>query len=151
MSSSNGVDAWNSTCANGQSKCFCCLRKSIQFRSTTSLISKKKTGTATPQAWANVVKNMYPNYNGSYPKMQIYHGGADTTLRPQNYYETVKTWAGVFGYNYDSPASKQTNSPSNGYTRTTWGPSLQGIFNPNVGHSVPIMGNEDMKFFGFSS
>jgi acetylxylan esterase len=61
------VDAWNSTCAQG---------KSI----------------ATPEAWANVVKNMYPSYTGARPKMQVYHGSADTTLLPQNYQETMKQW-----------------------------------------------------------
>jgi acetylxylan esterase len=67
VSSSSQVDAWNSTCANGQS-------------------------ITTPQRWAQVVKDMYPGYNGSRPKMQVYHGSADTTLRPQNYQETMKQW-----------------------------------------------------------
>ena len=82
--------------------------------------------------------------------MQIYHGSADTTLYPQNYYETCKQWAGVFGYNYDSPASTQANSPLAGYTRTTWGPNVQGIYAQGVGHTVPIQGTEDMKWFGFA-
>lgn len=126
VSSSGGVDAWNSSCANGQV-------------------------VDTPQVWANVVFNMDPGYNGTRPKMQIYHGSADTTLYPQNYQETCKEWAGVFGYNYNSPASTQSNSPLSGYTRTTWGPKLQGIYAQGVGHTVPIQGSEDMKFFGFSS
>ncbi|OAL50274.1 alpha/beta-hydrolase [Pyrenochaeta sp. DS3sAY3a] len=125
MSSSGGIAAWNNTCANGQS-------------------------TATPQAWANVVFNMYPGYNGTRPKMQIYHGSADGTIRPQNYYETVKQWAGVFGYNYDKPESTKSNDPQSGYTRTTFGPLLEGIFAQGVGHSVSIRGADDMKFFGFA-
>jgi acetylxylan esterase len=67
VSQAGGVDAWNNTCANGQS-------------------------TATPQAWANVVFGMYPGYNGSRPAMQVYHGSADSTLKPQNYQETMKQW-----------------------------------------------------------
>jgi hypothetical protein len=70
-SAANGVAAWNSTCAQGNS-------------------------IATPQAWANVVKNMYPGYTGARPKMQVYHGSADTTLRPQNYQETMKQWVGLY-------------------------------------------------------
>lgn len=125
MSSSGGIAAWNNTCANGQS-------------------------IATPQAWANVVFNMYPGYNGSRPKMQIYHGSSDATLRPQNYQETMKQWAGVFGYNYDKPESTKSNDPQSGYTRTTYGPLLQGIYAQGVGHSVSIRGADDMKFFGFT-
>lgn len=125
VSSSGGVDAWNSTCANGQS-------------------------TATPAAWAAVAKNMYPGYTGSRPRMQVYHGSTDSTLRPQNYQETMKQWAGVFGYNYDQPESTKANDPQSGYTRTIYGPNVQGIYAQGVGHTVPIRGADDMKFFGFA-
>ncbi|EKG15081.1 Esterase PHB depolymerase [Macrophomina phaseolina MS6] len=125
VSASGGVDAWNSTCSQG---------KSI----------------ATPEQWANVVKAMDPGYTGARPKMQIYHGSADTTLLPQNYQETTKQWAGVFGYDYSKPQSTQSNSPLSGYTRTTWGPNVQGIYAQGVGHTVPIQGSEDMKWFGFA-
>jgi hypothetical protein len=70
VSTSGGIAAWNSTCANGQA-------------------------TATPQAWANVVFNMYPGYNGTRPRMQVYHGSTDGTLRPQNYQETMKQWVSI--------------------------------------------------------
>jgi acetylxylan esterase len=52
------VAGWNSTCSNGQS-------------------------ITTQAAWAQVALNMYPGYTGSRPKMQIWHGSADTTLYPQ--------------------------------------------------------------------
>jgi acetylxylan esterase len=98
-SSSNQVDAWNSSCAQGH------------------IIS-------TPAVWAGIAKNMYPGYSGSRPRMQIYHGSADTALYPQNYYETCKQWAGVFGYNYDSPVSMLPSTPSPNYQTTNWGPNL---------------------------
>ncbi|KAF2835947.1 carbohydrate esterase family 1 protein [Patellaria atrata CBS 101060] len=123
-STSGGVAAWNSSSANGQIN-------------------------STPAIWGGMVRSMYPGYEGERPKMQIYHGTADSTLRTQNYYETCKQWADVFGYDYNAPATKTSNSPLSGYTRTTWGDKLQGILANNVGHSVPIQGNEDMKFFGF--
>lgn len=65
LSSSGGVDQWNSSCASGQVS-------------------------ATPEAWGNVARNMYPGYNGTRPRMQIWHGSADTTLNPQNYKEEIK-------------------------------------------------------------
>ncbi|ORY10114.1 PHB depolymerase family esterase [Clohesyomyces aquaticus] len=125
VSASGGVDAWNSTCAQGNS-------------------------IATPAAWANVVKNMYSGYTGARPKMQIYHGTADTTLLPNNYNETIKEWAGVFGYDYTKPATTEDNKPLTNYHRYTFGPQLQGIYAVGVGHTVPIQGAEDMKYFGFS-
>lgn len=125
QSTSNGIAAWNSTCANGQS-------------------------IATPQKWAQVVFDMYPGYNGTRPRMQIYHGANDGTLRPQNYYETMKQWAGVFGYNYDRPAQTRQNDPQNGWTRTMWGERVEGVFAQGVGHSVNVRGADDMRFFGFA-
>ncbi|KAF3396037.1 Acetylxylan esterase A [Penicillium rolfsii] len=124
-SSSNQVDAWNSSCAQGQ------------------VIS-------TPAVWGGIAKNMYAGYSGSRPRMQIYHGSVDTTLYPQNYYETCKQWAGVFGYNYDSPQSTLANTPDANYQTTNWGPNLQGIYATGVGHTVPIHGAKDMEWFGFS-
>ena len=62
VSSFNGVAAWNSTCSEGLT-------------------------VDTQQQWANVVHNMFPGYTGAYPKMQEYHGTADTTLFPENLQE----------------------------------------------------------------
>jgi acetylxylan esterase len=90
---------------------------------------------------------MYPGYTGARPRFQVYHGSIDTTLRPQNYQETVKEWTGVFGYDATKPAKSQNNFPLNGYKTDTWGVStanplgtVQGIYAQNVGHTVPIQG-----------
>ncbi|KAF7292074.1 Carbohydrate esterase family 1 and carbohydrate-binding module family 1 protein [Mycena indigotica] len=125
VSSSGGVDAWNSTCAQGQS-------------------------TATSAQWASVVRNMYPGYTGSYPAIQEYHGTADTTLLPPNLAEEVKEWAGIFGYNAAAPTQVLQNNPANSYTKSIYGPNLQGISGAGVGHTVPVMVPEDLKWFGIT-
>ncbi|KAI8720021.1 Carboxylic ester hydrolase [Fusarium sp. LHS14.1] len=119
----NSVNGWNSDCAQGR------VNKS-------------------PADWAQMVKDAYPGYNGARPKMQIYHGGADNILLSPNYQETIDQWAGVFGYNSVSPQSSSNNVPQAGYKTDTFGPKLVGIFAQNVGHSVPVRGADDMKFFG---
>ncbi|KAB8220000.1 putative acetylxylan esterase A [Aspergillus novoparasiticus] len=126
LSTADQPDAWNSTCAQGQS-------------------------ITTPEHWASIAEAMYPGYSGSRPKMQIYHGSVDTTLYPQNYEETCKQWAGVFGYDYDAPKSTESNTPEANWSRTTWGPNLQGILAGGVGHNIQIHGDEDMKWFGFTN
>ena len=126
VSASDQVDAWNSSCSQG------------------NVIT-------TPEHWANIAEDMYPGYTGSRPKMQIYHGSEDATLLPQNYYETCKQWAGVFGYNYDLPQQVLPNTPESNYETTIWGPDVQGIFATGVGHTVPIHGDGDMEWFGFVS
>ncbi|KAL4790420.1 Acetylxylan esterase A [Aspergillus venezuelensis] len=125
-SEANGEDWWNSTCSQGQS-------------------------IATPELWAQIAEDMYPGYTGDRPKMQIYHGSEDATLYPQNYYETCKQWAGVFGYDYDSPQEVQNDTPVTNWDKTIWGPNVEGILANGVGHNIQIQGEEDLKWFGFMS
>ena len=92
---------------------------------------------------------MYPSYNGSRPRLQIYHGSADDTLYPSNFNETIKQWCGVFGFDHAKPDSTKQNTPQAGYTTYTWGEEqLVGIYAAGVGHNVPIRGDDDMKFLG---
>lgn len=60
-----GASAWNSQCSQGQ------------------LI---KTG----QAWGDQVRAGYPGYTGTRPRLQLWHGTADTTLYYQNLVEANK-------------------------------------------------------------
>ncbi|KAL9111878.1 MAG: hypothetical protein Q9227_003728 [Pyrenula ochraceoflavens] len=118
------VDGWNNTCSSGQV-------------------------IASQQYWASTVEAMYPGYTGARPKMQIYHGTADTTLYPQNYNETIKEWTGVFGYSL-TPASTKANFPLQNWYTYNYGPSVQGVYAVGVGHTPPIQGAQDMAWFGFT-
>jgi acetylxylan esterase len=122
VSASNQIDAWNASCAQGH------------------VID-------TQQQWANVVHFMYPEYSGYRPRMQIYHGSSDTALFPQNYNETIKQWTAIFGYSLQ-PQQVIPNTPQQRYTTEIYGPNVQGIYAQGVGHTVPIQGNQDMKWFG---
>lgn len=93
---------------------------------------------------------MYPGYTGPRPKMQIYHGSADNVLYPPNYNETIKQWTGVFGVSL-TPTETVANLPLSGYTKYKFGPNVQGIYADGVGHTVPVMGDEDMRWFGITS
>ena len=42
----------------------------------------------------------------------------------------------------------QSNTPQGRYTTYTWGDKLVGVYAQGVGHSVPMRGADDMKFFG---
>ena len=80
--------------------------------------------------------------------MQIYHGGGDKTLFPQNYNETIKQWSSVFGYDYARPVSTKPDVPSGGYVTMQWGPNLVGSYSQAQGHNVPMFGTKDMEWFG---
>jgi acetylxylan esterase len=122
VSSSGGVDQWNNACSGG-------------------------TFTNTAAAWAKIAEDMYPGYNGTRPKMQIWHGSADTTLAPQNYQEEIKQWTGVFGMSQTATSSK-ANTPESQYTTSDYGPMVEGIYATGVGHSVPSHLKVSEAWFG---
>jgi acetylxylan esterase len=61
---------WNSACANGN-------------------IIK------TPQQWGDLARAADPGYRGPRPRMQLWHGTADTILYYPNFWEEVKQWTNV--------------------------------------------------------
>ncbi|KAL1634817.1 hypothetical protein SLS58_010500, partial [Diplodia intermedia] len=78
-----------------------------------------------------------PAYAAPRPRMRVYHGGADATLKPQLYAESMKQWAALWGYAYDDPPLQLENSPAPGYFTTVWGPGVQGVYADGVGYTVP--------------
>lgn len=121
---------WNSTCANGQ------------------LIR-------TPQEWGNLVRNAYPGYSGARPRMQVWHGTEDTTLRFPNFGEEIKQWTNVLGV---SQTPSFTDTPQTNWTRTRYGGTgigapVEAIRLQGVGHNVPLAGQAAMviQFFGLDS
>jgi poly(hydroxyalkanoate) depolymerase family esterase len=123
-------NTWNSQCANGQV-------------------------VRTPQEWGTLVRNAFPGYTGARPRMQIWHGTGDTTLRYPNFTEQVKQWTNVHGLS-QTPSS--TDSPQSGWTRTRYGGTgttapVEAISLGGVGHNVPTSGMAAMviAFFGLNT
>jgi poly(hydroxyalkanoate) depolymerase family esterase len=118
---------WNSACANGQ-------------------VSK------TAAQWGDAVRNSYPGYSGPRPRMQLWHGTADTTLNYNNFGEEIKQWTNVLGV---SQTPVQTDTPQSGWTRTRYGNNsahapVEAISVAGVGHSLPLSGQAKLAitFFG---
>lgn len=61
----------------------------------------------TAQQWGDRVRAMDPGYSGHRPRVQLFHGDADTTIAPKNMAEAIKEWTNVLGLSTD-PASTQT-------------------------------------------
>ncbi|KAJ3551134.1 hypothetical protein NM688_g4904 [Phlebia brevispora] len=120
-----GPNAWNTQCALGE------------------LI-------LTPQQWGDLVRSGYPGFTGTRPKVQFWHGTADTTLYPQNFWEEIKQWTNVFGVS-QTPSSNLTNDPLPGYSRASFGPDVQGILAQGVGHTVPVREGDVLDWFSLSN
>ncbi|KIY73782.1 carbohydrate esterase family 1 protein [Cylindrobasidium torrendii FP15055 ss-10] len=119
-----GSSMWNSQCSQGQSI---------------------KTG----QQWGDLVRSGYPGYTGSRPKMQLWHGTADTTLYTQNFYEEVKQWTNVFNVSETATATTQ-NWPISGWTKSDYGPNVQAILANGVTHNIPIQATQVIEWLGLN-
>jgi poly(hydroxyalkanoate) depolymerase family esterase len=112
------VDGWNSACANGQVS-------------------------MTPQAWGDLVRNTAdPGYAGPRPRMQLWHGTADTTLNYNNFGEEIKQWTDVLGVS-QTPSSTDTPVPS--WTRTRYNngsgtTEVEAYSIAGAGHVLPESG-----------
>ena len=63
---------WNSECANGRI-------------------------TKSPKEWGDLARGAFPGYRGPRPRMQVWHGTADTILFYPNFSEQVEQWTDVLG------------------------------------------------------
>jgi acetylxylan esterase len=121
---------WNSQCANGQ-----IIR--------------------TPQQWGDAVRAAFPGYTGARPRMQLWHGTADDTLRYPNFGEEIKQWTNVLGV---SQTPTVTDSPQSGWTRTRYGgsgnqASVEAISILNGPHNILMSGMaaRAITFFGLDT
>ncbi|KFZ16263.1 hypothetical protein V502_05194 [Pseudogymnoascus sp. VKM F-4520 (FW-2644)] len=99
------------------------------------------------QEWGDQVRSYYPGFTGSYPKMLIWHGTADTTLAYPNYAEALKQWSNVLGV---SETATNENTPDAGYTQSVYGTTLVGYSGQGVGHTVPVHEAVDLAWFGIA-
>ncbi|MGW5666611.1 extracellular catalytic domain type 1 short-chain-length polyhydroxyalkanoate depolymerase [Micromonospora sp. NPDC003776] len=123
FATTNGSE-WNSDCANG-------------------LVVK------TAQQWGDLVRGAYPGYTGRRPRMQLWHGTNDETLRYPNFTEEIKQWTNVNGLS-QTPTHTDTQS---GYTRTRYGGTggtapVEAISMQGVSHNLPVDAAQAIRFFG---
>ena len=121
---------WNSQCAQGQI-------------------------TKTPQQWGDLARGADPGYSGPRPRVQLWHGTADTTLSYVNFGEEIKQWTNVLGV---SQTPSATDTPVSGWTRTRYNDGsgttqVEAYSIAGVGHSLPLSGMAAyaIHFFGLDS
>lgn len=51
----------------------------------------------TPQQWGDLVRNAFAGYTGPYPKISIWNGTSDYTVKPTNMTEGVDQWTSAHG------------------------------------------------------
>jgi feruloyl esterase len=67
------------------------------------------------RAWGDLVRRASP-HSGPWPRVSVWHGGADATVIPSNAREIVKQWTDVHGL----PQAPSTQAVNDGYPRQVW-------------------------------
>ena len=90
------------------------------------------------RAWGDLVRDASP-HTGRWPRLAIWHGDADSTVRPGNADELAKQWADVWGL----PAKPDQSTRSRGIKRSVWNTAdgdsaIQLNLLAGMGHGTPI-------------
>jgi poly(hydroxyalkanoate) depolymerase family esterase len=90
------------------------------------------------RAWGDLVRGASP-HNGPWPRVSVWHGGADATVVPSNAREIVKQWTDVHGL----PEAPSTQAMADGYPRQVWvnkaGDELIESYTiTNMAHGTPL-------------
>ncbi|WP_207939169.1 extracellular catalytic domain type 1 short-chain-length polyhydroxyalkanoate depolymerase [Actinomadura darangshiensis] len=113
---------WNSACANG-------------------------TVLKTPQEWGDIARSADPGYSGPRPRVQLWHGTADDTLRYPNFGEEIDQWTNVHGL---STTPTSTDYPQQNWTRTRYGDKVEAYSLQGAPHNLMASGMalRTIQFFG---
>jgi poly(hydroxyalkanoate) depolymerase family esterase len=60
----------------------------------------------TPTVWRDLVRGAYSTYTGSYPRVSIWHGTSDYTVKNTNLTEAVEQWTAVHGIDLTEDVSE---------------------------------------------
>jgi acetylxylan esterase len=61
--------------------------------------------THTAQEWGDIARMLDPAYTGHRPRVQLFHGDADTTINYKNFTEALKEWTNVLGLSTNPTAT----------------------------------------------
>ncbi|MEU6159678.1 PHB depolymerase family esterase [Streptomyces sp. NPDC047130] len=111
--------------------------------------------TRTPQQWGDLVRQAYPGFGGTRPRIQLWHGTNDTLVPYQLLQESIKQWTDVFGLSL-TPTSSDTPQPGwnrQRFANSSGGVDVEAYSVQGAGHSLPSSGMaaQAVQFFGLSS
>lgn len=104
--------------------------------------------TRSEQEWGNLVRNA-SSHRGPWPKVSVWHGSADATVKPMNAGEIIKQWANVHGIETTPDYSETVD----GYPRRVWtNDSGEDVIEEYVitgmAHGTPLAVGNDENSYG---
>ncbi len=92
----------------------------------------------SPTAWANKVRAA-TSYTGPWPIVSIWHGDADTTVRPANLTEAMEQWTAVHGIDQTPEVSDTVAGvPHRVYKNGAGKALVETWLVPGMGHGTPV-------------
>jgi acetylxylan esterase len=74
----------------------------------------------TAAQWGDKVRAMYPGYSGFRPRIQLWHGDADTTISPNNFTEAIEEWTNVLALDTSPTSTTTVTLSGKTWTRQSW-------------------------------
>jgi poly(hydroxyalkanoate) depolymerase family esterase len=74
----------------------------------------------TPQEWGDMARAMFPGYTGFRPRIQLWHGSADSIINYANYGEAVDQWTNVLGLSATPTTTSTLSIGGHNYNRRQW-------------------------------
>ncbi|MFC7531777.1 PHB depolymerase family esterase [Actinoplanes sp. GCM10030250] len=109
----------------------------------------------TPQQWGDAVRQAYPGYAGPRPRVQLWHGTADTLVPYQLLQESIEQWTDVFGLSQTPTSSDtpQANWNRRRYADAAGTVQVEAYSVQGAGHSLPSSGMaaSAIAFFGLTT
>lgn len=98
--------------------------------------------TKEPRIWGDAVRAA-SDHRGPWPSVAVWHGSADTVVKPINAGELVKQWTNVHGIGAEVPCEDHVGA----VTRRIWRDKAKHArvteySVPGLGHGVPVDGND---------
>ncbi|WP_245428843.1 alpha/beta hydrolase family esterase [Rhodoplanes elegans] len=101
-----------------------------------------------PKEWGDLVRAASP-HRGPWPRVSVWHGGADTVVKPKNAEELLKQWTDVHGLSTRPDRTETVD----GYPRHVWTDAkgrdvIESYIIPLMAHGAPVAGGDDDTSYG---
>ncbi|MBJ6762728.1 PHB depolymerase family esterase [Myxococcaceae bacterium JPH2] len=111
-------------CANSMTEGFSCMSPGVD---------------KTPAAWGDLVRNANPGYLGPWPRVSIWHGTSDFTVKSSNLTESMEQWTNVHGIDQVADTSDTVGGFPHKVYRNSAGTALVETYEiTGMGHAVPV-------------
>jgi len=108
--------------------------------------------TMTGKEWGDLVRAAFATFNGSRPRIQLWHGTKDDTIFFQNFKEEIKQWTNVLAVS-ETPTTTENNALQSTWIRTRYADSsgtvqLEAIEETGQPHNLVVDAEAAIHFFG---